>query len=61
VIAPTAYPGFLGTQMVLKSYFFSAEIPNNNEKLLKANGFVSWKTIIHFLPYFCHLLARSLL
>jgi len=41
VIAPTASPGLLGTAKLLKSKFFSAEMPNSKGKLLKANGFVS--------------------
>lgn len=49
-IAPSAYPGFLGIAIELKSKFFSAETPNNMGKLRKAKGFVSWKNTIHFLP-----------
>jgi len=53
-IAPTASPGLLGTAKLLKSKFFSADMPNRRGKLRKAKGFVSWKTRIHFLPLACH-------
>jgi hypothetical protein len=49
-MAPNAYPGFLGMAIELKSKFFYADTPNNIGKLLNANGFVSWKNTIHFLP-----------
>ena len=54
VIAPTAYPGFLGVAIELKSKFFSADTPNNIGKALNANGFVSWKNNTHFLFYCDH-------
>jgi hypothetical protein len=43
VIAPTAYPGFLGIPIELKSKSFSLVIPNRAINDLKAKGLVSWK------------------
>lgn len=54
-MAPTAYPGFLGVAIELKSKSFYFETPKSIAYDRNTNGLVSWKKITHFLPYFCHV------
>jgi hypothetical protein len=60
-MAPTASPGFRQTAIELNYKLFSAVTPSKAEKLRNGSGFVSWKNIIHFFPYFNHFYTEPLI